>query len=60
MFPHQGWVGHISRKISEIPGFPVRTSSSIACAAFVKESRMKFINANKPHRKSGGMAYRPW
>jgi hypothetical protein len=25
-----------------------------ACAAFSKESRMKFANANKLHRKSGG------
>jgi hypothetical protein len=25
-----------------------------ACAAFIKESRMKFANANKLDRKSGG------
>jgi hypothetical protein len=25
-----------------------------ACAAFSKESRMRFANANKFHRKSGG------
>src|ERR1700722_16861466 len=25
-----------------------------ACAAFIKESRMKFANANKVYRKSGG------
>jgi len=28
-----------------------------ACAAVSKESRMKFANANKLHRKSGGSAY---
>src|ERR1700678_510695 len=26
-------------------------------AAFIEESRMKFINANKLHRKSGGMGH---
>jgi hypothetical protein len=25
-----------------------------ACAAFIKESRMEFANANKVYRKSGG------
>jgi hypothetical protein len=25
-----------------------------ACAAFIKESRMEFANANKAYRKSGG------
>jgi hypothetical protein len=30
--------------------------SKTACAAFSKESRMKFANATKPHRKSGGAA----
>src|ERR1700678_3318982 len=27
------------------------------CAAFIEESRIKFINANKLHRKSGGMGH---
>jgi hypothetical protein len=27
-----------------------------ACAAFFKESRMKFVDPTKPYRKSGGMA----
>jgi hypothetical protein len=31
--------------------------ATAACAAFVEESRMKFINANKLHRKSGGMGH---
>ena len=29
-----------------------------ACAAFFKESRMRFINANKPYRKSRGSSGR--
>jgi hypothetical protein len=29
----------------------------VACAAFIEESRMKFINANKLHRKSGGVGH---
>ena len=38
------------------PDFPVRgPSNRTARAAFMKESRMKFINANKLHRKYGGM-----
>ena len=30
------------------------------CAAFIEESRMKFINANKLHGKSGVWGTRPW
>jgi hypothetical protein len=29
-----------------------------ACAAFYKESRMKFVDPTKPYRKSGGMGTR--
>jgi hypothetical protein len=29
-------------------------SPTSACAAFIKESRMEFANANKVYRKSGG------
>ncbi len=37
------------------PGFPATLHPDIAaCAAFSKESSMKFANANKFHRKSGG------
>jgi len=32
-------------------------STTTACAAFNEESRMKFINANKLHRKYGGMGH---
>ena len=28
-----------------------------ACAAFYKESRMKFVDPTKPYRKSGGMGH---
>jgi hypothetical protein len=35
-------VSHISRKTSEMPGFPVRGTKQLsACAAFIEESRMK-------------------
>jgi hypothetical protein len=30
-----------------------RHQATATCAAFIKESRMRFINANKLHRKSG-------
>jgi hypothetical protein len=30
-------------------------ADTTACAAFIEESRMKFINASNLHRKSGGM-----
>jgi hypothetical protein len=33
-----------------------RHQATTACAAFIEESRMKFINANKLHRKSGHLA----
>src|ERR1700685_1854139 len=36
-----------------------RHQATATCAAFIKESRMKFINANKLHRKSGVWATRP-
>jgi len=36
------------------PGFPLAALDTTACAAFIKESRMKFASANRPHRKSGG------
>jgi hypothetical protein len=36
------------------PDFLHEAPNRFACAAFSKESRMKFANANKLHRKSGG------
>jgi hypothetical protein len=35
------------------PDFLPRCIDRAACAPFRKEGRMKCINANKPHRKSG-------
>jgi 4Fe-4S ferredoxin len=42
------------------PDFLYAALDTTACAAFIKESRMNFANANQLHRKSGeGGAYRP-
>jgi hypothetical protein len=35
------------------PDFLHAALDTTACAAFIKESRMKFVNANQFHRKSG-------
>jgi len=35
------------------PDFLHEAPTTSACAAFVKESRMKFVNASKLDRKSG-------
>jgi hypothetical protein len=35
------------------PDFLHMAPNRSACAAFIKESRMKFANANNLHRKSG-------
>src|ERR1700679_2180021 len=34
-----------------------RHQATATCAAFIEESRMKFTNANKLHRRSGGMGH---
>jgi hypothetical protein len=40
--------------IPSVPGFPAsRPSPTPTCAAFSKESRMKFANATNLNRKSG-------
>jgi len=36
------------------PDFLDAALDTTACAAFIKESRMNFVNAIQPHRKSGG------
>ncbi len=36
------------------PDFLYAALDTVACAAFIKESRMNFANATKLHRKSGG------
>jgi hypothetical protein len=43
-----------------MPGFPVRgTKQRPLVRLFIEESRMKFFNANKLHRKSEMWATRP-
>jgi hypothetical protein len=36
------------------PDFLYAAPPVFACAAFIEESRMKFLNSSKPLRKSGG------
>jgi hypothetical protein len=38
----------------DVPDFLYAALDTTACAAFIKESRMKFANANRLHRESGG------
>jgi hypothetical protein len=42
------------------PDFLHGVPPTSACAAFIKESRMKFANASKLHRKSGVRSGRTW
>src|ERR1700722_14561317 len=39
------------------PYFLYAVPKSATCAAFIKESRMKFLDANQLHRKYGGMGH---
>jgi hypothetical protein len=50
-------ISHISQKAARYPDFLYAALPSVACAAFCKESRMKFIKATELHRKSGGMGH---
>jgi 4Fe-4S ferredoxin len=48
------------RNAGQTPDFLYAAPDTTACAAFIKESRMNFANANQLHRKSGEAgAYRP-
>jgi hypothetical protein len=38
------------------PDFLCAAPSTVACAAFFEESRMKFVDPNDAYRKSGGEA----
>jgi hypothetical protein len=40
------------------PDFLYAAQATATCAAFIEESRIKLINANKSHRKSGGVGPR--
>jgi hypothetical protein len=43
--------------ISCDPDFPYAALETTGCAAFIKESRMKFLNANNFYGKSGGLHF---
>jgi hypothetical protein len=46
-------LGNVFRQ--SVPGFPATQQlNRAACAPFREEGRMKYANANKFHRKSGG------
>jgi hypothetical protein len=54
-----GWVPHVrpgvrGTKKTGDPDFLYAAPPMFACAAFIKESRMKFLYSTKPHRKDGG------
>jgi hypothetical protein len=42
------------------PDFLHEAPPTDACAAFIKESRMKFVNARELDRKSGCTPWRTW
>jgi hypothetical protein len=44
-------------KRARYPDFLYAAPIVFACAAFCEESRMKSANANRLHRKSGGMGH---
>jgi hypothetical protein len=53
-----GWVPHVrpgvrGTKKTGDPDFLYAAPPMFACAAFIKESRMKFLYSTKPHRKDG-------
>src|ERR1700677_1094451 len=51
------WSPTSREKRARYPDFLYAAPTTATCAAFIEESRMKFINANKLHRKSGGMGH---
>jgi hypothetical protein len=57
LFPTQ--VPHSSQKSGLDPDFLYAPPAMTACAAFSEESRIKSIDANKLHRKSGKWASQP-
>jgi hypothetical protein len=48
-------ISHIWQKTSQTRISCTRLKLTVACAAFCKESRMKFVDSTKSHRKSGDM-----
>jgi hypothetical protein len=54
-------ISHIWQKTSQTRISCTRLKLTVACAAFCKESRMKFVDSTKSHRKSGDMGRPgPW
>jgi hypothetical protein len=49
---------YVGRKRRGDPDFLYAAPPMFACAAFSKESRMKFLDSTKPHRKPGGSPHR--
>src|ERR1700690_3709680 len=52
-----GGIPHLAKNERDTRISCTRHQATATCAAFIEESRMKFINANKLHRKSGGMGH---
>jgi hypothetical protein len=52
-------IPHLAQSARSDPDFLYATPPMLANAAFLKESRMKFVERTKPNRKSGGMGH-PW
>jgi hypothetical protein len=52
-------IPHLTKNGSDTRISSMRHHPTVACAAFCKESRMKFGDSTKPHRKSVGMGH-PW
>jgi len=47
------WMKRVWTPEGSFPDFLYAALDTTACAAFIKESRMKFVNATHFHRKSG-------
>src|SRR6202142_393053 len=56
----RGGILHLAKNERDTRISCTRYQATATCAAFVEESRMKFVNANKLRRKSGqGLERRP-
>ncbi len=47
-------IPHLAQSARSDPDFLYAAPPMVACAAFITESRMKFVERTKPNRKSGG------
>jgi hypothetical protein len=52
-----GGIPHLAKNERDARISCTGRQATATCAAFVEESRIKFINANKLHRKSGGVGH---